>query len=67
MDRGARQATVHGVLRVRHNLVTKLPPQFSGMFKDGVWRPSTFCYTFYAVPESVATSHDEINLCWESV
>ena len=67
MDRGAWQATVHGVARVRHNLVTKPPPQFSGMFKDGVWRPSTFCYTFYAVPESVATSHDEINLCWESV
>ena len=61
MDRGARQATVHGVARVRHNLVTKPPPQFSGMFKDGGWRPSTFCYTFYAVPESVATSHDEIN------
>ena len=26
MDRGAWQATVHGVLRVRHDLVTKLPP-----------------------------------------
>ena len=26
MDRGARQATVHGVARVRHNLSTKPPP-----------------------------------------
>ena len=26
MDRGAWQATVHGVIRVRHNLATKLPP-----------------------------------------
>ena len=26
MDRGAWQATVHGVARVRHNLVTKPPP-----------------------------------------
>ena len=28
MDRGAWQATVHGVTRVRHDLVTKLPPPF---------------------------------------
>ena len=27
MDRGARQATVHGVTRVRHDLVTKPPPK----------------------------------------
>ena len=26
MDRGAWQATVHGVTRVGHNLATKLPP-----------------------------------------
>ena len=26
MDRGAWQATVHGVPRVGHDLVTKLPP-----------------------------------------
>ena len=26
MDRGAWQATLHGVARVGHNLVTKLPP-----------------------------------------
>ena len=26
MDRGAWQARVHGIARVRHNLVTKLPP-----------------------------------------
>ena len=28
MDRGAWQATVHGVARVGHDLVTKLPPKF---------------------------------------
>ena len=28
MDRGAWQAIVHGVARVRHDLVTKLPPQY---------------------------------------
>ena len=27
-DKGACQATVHGVIRVRHNLVTKPPPGF---------------------------------------
>jgi len=26
MDRGAWQATVHGIARVRHNLATKPPP-----------------------------------------
>ena len=26
MDKGAWRATVHGVTRVRHDLVTKLPP-----------------------------------------
>ena len=26
MDRGAWQATVHGITRVRHDLVTKPPP-----------------------------------------
>ena len=63
MDRGAWLAILHGVARVRHDLVTKPPPpQFSGMFKDGLWRPSALCYSFYAVPESVATSYDEINL-----
>ena len=29
MDRGAWRATVHGVTRVRHNLVTKPPPRHS--------------------------------------
>ena len=28
MDRGAWQATLHGVTRVGHNLVTKLPPSY---------------------------------------
>ena len=27
MDRGAWEATVHEVARVRHNLVSKLPPR----------------------------------------
>ena len=29
MDRGAWQATVHGIARVRYNLVTKPPPSCS--------------------------------------
>ena len=33
MDRGAWQATVCGVARVRHNLVTKPPPSPSDIFK----------------------------------
>ena len=28
MDRGAWQATVYGVARVGHDLVTKLPPKY---------------------------------------
>ena len=34
MDRGAWQSIVHGVLRVRHNLATKLPPfdEFGGKY-----------------------------------
>ena len=28
MDKGTWQATVHGVARVRHNLMIKLPPSF---------------------------------------
>ena len=31
MDRGAWQATVHGVARVDHDLATKQPP---GIFRD---------------------------------
>ena len=30
MDRGVWWTTVHGVTRLRHNLVTKSPPQSSG-------------------------------------
>ena len=29
MDRGAWQATVHGVLRVRHDLASKPPPTYT--------------------------------------
>ena len=31
MDRGVRQATVHGVARVGHDLVTKPPPPYVGI------------------------------------
>ena len=34
MDRGAWQATVHGVARVGHNLVTKPPPH---VYKNTFW------------------------------
>ena len=33
MDRGAWQATVHGVTRVRQDLVTKSPPPLKQRFK----------------------------------
>ena len=45
MDRGAWQATVHGVARVRHDLVTKPPPPPPcGMIKglgSSFWSPRT--------------------------
>ena len=31
MDRGAWQATVHGVTRAGHELATKPPPQYDGV------------------------------------
>ena len=31
MDRGAWQATVHGVTRAGHELATKPPPQYNGV------------------------------------
>ena len=35
MDRGDWQAIVHGVARVKHDFMTKLPPQIrKGHFKD---------------------------------
>ena len=34
MDRGAWQATVHGVTRVGHNLVTKPPPPLCWTYKQ---------------------------------
>ena len=33
MDRGAWQATVQGVARVRYDLATKLPPPFKSLFR----------------------------------
>ena len=46
MDRGAWQATVHGVARVGHDLVTKSPlPLRSRILKDcfGLLECRTFC------------------------
>ena len=43
MDRGAWQATVHGVTRVGHNLVTKPPTKD---LKDRVQRASTSVSTW---------------------
>ena len=38
MDRGAWQATVHEVARVRHNLATKSPPILNMIdFEDGTF------------------------------
>ena len=34
MDRGAWQGTVHGVARIRHDLVTKLPPNWLNFLYD---------------------------------
>ena len=34
MDRGAWEATVHGITRVRHNLVTKPPPCFNSTLTE---------------------------------
>ena len=34
IDRGAWQATVHGIARVGHNLATKLPPQSLSYFRE---------------------------------
>ena len=48
MDRRACQATVHGVARVRHNLVTKPPPNWNytnlvtSLFWNDCWGPC-FC------------------------
>ena len=42
-DRGAWQATVHGVTRVRHNLVTKPPSPLSSKFLDG--HPRDWAYS----------------------
>ena len=36
MDRGAWQVIVHGIARVRHNLMTKPPPPDSGKTKRSV-------------------------------
>ena len=39
MDRGAWWATVHGVTRVRHDLVTKLPPPLPEFNNSYIKRP----------------------------
>ena len=38
MDRGAWQAAVHGVARVRHDLATKPPPPPHTVIKTGLER-----------------------------
>jgi len=37
MDRGAWQATVHEIARIRHDLATKPPPQISSG-EGNAWR-----------------------------
>ena len=37
MDRGAWQATVHGVARVRHDLATQPPQRCLGARIDRIW------------------------------
>ena len=44
MDRGAWQATVHGVTRVRHDLVTKPPPTQTGNGSIGATGTSFFFF-----------------------
>ena len=46
MNRGAWQATVHGVARVRHDLVTKPPPMPHGFPENLI---ILFCCTLAAV------------------
>ena len=47
MDRGAWQATVHGVARVGHNLATKPPPEMCWK-RNGysLWHAINFCSAF---------------------
>ena len=41
-NRGTWQTTVHGVIRVRHDLVTKPPPQSSGHVSEDFFTPKTY-------------------------
>ena len=56
--RGSWQATVHGVGRVGHNLVTKPPPPPTGI-------PSPPLTLFIVMlPKALLTSHTRISGCW---
>ena len=57
MDRGAWQATVHGVTRVGHNLATKSPRNLVLFYiwKDAVWAHGNHSFDMritYLEPES---------------
>ena len=63
MDRGAWQATVHGVATVGHDLATKLPPPFlytSCLFALpcplGIWKKKSDCQSKEQVPFNWSTS-----------
>ena len=56
MDRGAWQATVHGVTRIGHNLVTEPPP------------PP--CISIYYMPESevsISNRYLIVSITWKKV
>ena len=47
MDRGAWQARVHGVARVKHNLVTKERERDSPVKKNGYFSFKHFMYNMH--------------------
>ena len=49
MDRGAWQATVHGIARVGHNLATKPPPLIFSFFVCS-WPHNAACRIFVHQP-----------------
>ena len=64
MDRGACQATVHGVTRVRHDLVTKPPPppynpSLAGPLNAETQIPRAYCKIIleFSTTQSVSTSN----------
>ena len=53
MDRGVWWATVHGAAKVRHNLVTKLPPTTTDSLNIQISN-SAYCYTFFGYKQLIA-------------